>query len=87
MKRYHVHSKHGTGTAIDYRTAAAMRAAIGGHLTETEPEPETEPVYTCPGCGSNQSGFESYLGTLGTVRHHVCRYCGIGFTESNGVAS
>lgn len=75
---YIVKSRFGTGTAPDAKTAAAMRAAIGGHI---ESEPDSEPVFRCPGCGSVNTGFESYVGTLGAVRHYQCRYCGVGFTE------
>lgn len=39
-------------------------------------------VLTCPACGSEQTAAESLLGTLGTLEHHRCRYCGMGFSRN-----
>ena len=36
-------------------------------------------VHSCPECGAPQASAESLLGTLGTLEHHRCRYCGAGF--------
>jgi hypothetical protein len=34
---------------------------------------------TCPACGTEQPETESLVGTLGTLDHHRCRYCGARF--------
>ena len=79
---YNVNSRFGMATAAEYRLAREMRDAIGGHITEPDPEPVTEKLFECPACHAVQTGFESYIGTLARVRHHRCCYCGVGFTES-----
>ena len=71
---YFIHTHYGDAVAESFAVAVELRAEFGGHITESEPE-------RCPSCNTRNARTETYIGTLGNVRHHRCRACGSDYVE------
>jgi len=71
---YLIKTQFGNAFTRTLSSAMAIRADFGGHITE-------EKTYCCPACHTRQTREDSYIGTLGKVRHHRCTACGITWSE------